>query len=57
MHDNGIIGKTSPSIQDEPAPPVFVFHLDAAENNGESGSRTWVPTTPPLPHWQTHIIN
>ncbi|MFS7902314.1 hypothetical protein Hanom_Chr01g00009901 [Helianthus anomalus] len=39
-HDSGIIGKTSPPIQDEPAPPVFVLHLDAAENNGDSGSRT-----------------
>ncbi|MFS7902118.1 hypothetical protein Hanom_Chr01g00007501 [Helianthus anomalus] len=37
LHDSGIFGKTSPSIQDEPAPPVFAVHLDAAENNGESG--------------------
>ncbi|KAJ0692961.1 hypothetical protein HanPI659440_Chr15g0591841 [Helianthus annuus] len=41
-HDSGIIGKTSPPIQDEPAPPVFALHLDAAENNGKSESRTWV---------------
>ncbi|KAJ0880143.1 hypothetical protein HanRHA438_Chr10g0459831 [Helianthus annuus] len=37
-HDSGVIGKTSP----QPAPPVFTFHLDVAENNVESGSRTWV---------------
>ncbi|KAM0006009.1 putative protein kinase RLK-Pelle-LRR-I-1 family [Helianthus debilis subsp. tardiflorus] len=41
-HASEIIGKTSPPIQDEPAPPVFALHLDAAENNGESGGRTWV---------------
>ncbi|MFS7927779.1 hypothetical protein Hanom_Chr04g00313151 [Helianthus anomalus] len=41
-HDSEIIGKTSPLIQDEPAQPVFVLHLDAAENNGESGRRTCV---------------
>ncbi|MFS7973520.1 hypothetical protein Hanom_Chr09g00857511 [Helianthus anomalus] len=53
-HGNGIIGKTTPLIQDEPAPPVLA---DVAENNGEIGSRTWVtrtlrlfPTTPPLTH-------
>ncbi|KAJ0716522.1 hypothetical protein HanPI659440_Chr13g0513671 [Helianthus annuus] len=35
-HDNGIIGKTSPPIQDEPTPPVYALHLlDAAENNEE----------------------
>ncbi|MFS8023311.1 hypothetical protein Hanom_Chr16g01449971 [Helianthus anomalus] len=39
-HGNGIISKTSPPIQDEPSPPVFALHLDAAENNGESESRT-----------------
>ncbi|KAJ0853926.1 hypothetical protein HanRHA438_Chr14g0656791 [Helianthus annuus] len=39
-HDSGIIGKTSSSIQDELAPPVFALHLDATENNRESGSRT-----------------
>ncbi|KAJ0790402.1 hypothetical protein HanPI659440_Chr05g0215021 [Helianthus annuus] len=41
-HDSGLIGKTSPPIQDEPAPPVFALHLDAAENNWENESRTWV---------------
>ncbi|MFS7998313.1 hypothetical protein Hanom_Chr12g01152231 [Helianthus anomalus] len=52
--DSGIIGKTSPPIQDEPAPPVFALRLDVAKNYGESGSRTWItrntksfPTTPP----------
>ncbi|MFS7909207.1 hypothetical protein Hanom_Chr01g00091991 [Helianthus anomalus] len=39
---SGIIGKTLPLIQDEPAPSVFALHLDAAKNNGESRSRTWV---------------
>ncbi|MFS8022020.1 hypothetical protein Hanom_Chr16g01434531 [Helianthus anomalus] len=39
-HDSGIIGKTTPPIQDEPTSPVFAFHLDAAENNEESESRT-----------------
>ncbi|MFS7933133.1 hypothetical protein Hanom_Chr04g00376201 [Helianthus anomalus] len=33
-HDSGIVGKTSPLIQDEPAPPMFALHLDAAKNNG-----------------------
>ncbi|MFS7933271.1 hypothetical protein Hanom_Chr04g00377741 [Helianthus anomalus] len=41
-HDKGIIGKRSPHIQVEPTPPVFALHLDAAENNEESGNRTWV---------------
>ncbi|KAJ0593019.1 hypothetical protein HanHA300_Chr03g0092361 [Helianthus annuus] len=41
-HNSGIIGKTTPPIQDEPTPLVFALHLDAAENNGDSGSRTWV---------------
>ncbi|MFS7905460.1 hypothetical protein Hanom_Chr01g00047971 [Helianthus anomalus] len=41
-HDSEIIGKTSPPIQVEMAPPVFALHLDAAENNEESGNRTWV---------------
>ncbi|MFS7940992.1 hypothetical protein Hanom_Chr05g00470911 [Helianthus anomalus] len=39
-HDSGIISKTSPPIQVEPAPPVFALHLDAAEKNEESGNRT-----------------
>ncbi|KAJ0958950.1 hypothetical protein HanPSC8_Chr01g0044541 [Helianthus annuus] len=39
-HDSGIIGKTSPLIQDELASSVFALHLDAAGNNRESGSRT-----------------
>ncbi|MFS7909299.1 hypothetical protein Hanom_Chr01g00092971 [Helianthus anomalus] len=38
--DSGIIGKTSPSIQNEPAPPIFAIHLDAAESNRESVSQT-----------------
>ncbi|MFS7978923.1 hypothetical protein Hanom_Chr10g00921171 [Helianthus anomalus] len=42
MHDSGIIGKTSPPIQDEPASPIFALHLDAAENSEKSGNRTWV---------------
>ncbi|MFS8028924.1 hypothetical protein Hanom_Chr16g01516261 [Helianthus anomalus] len=33
MHEN------LASTHNEPAPPVFA---DAAENNGESGSRTWI---------------
>ncbi|MFS7958205.1 hypothetical protein Hanom_Chr07g00675491 [Helianthus anomalus] len=37
-HDNGIIGKTSPPIQVELAPLVFAIHLDATENNEESGN-------------------
>ncbi|MFS7998946.1 hypothetical protein Hanom_Chr12g01160041 [Helianthus anomalus] len=41
-HDSEITGKTSPLIQDEPASPVFTLHLYAAENNDESGSRTWI---------------
>ncbi|MFS7971261.1 hypothetical protein Hanom_Chr09g00830671 [Helianthus anomalus] len=41
-HDSGIIVKTSPSIKDELAPPVFALHPDAAENNEESESRTSV---------------
>ncbi|MFS8014898.1 hypothetical protein Hanom_Chr15g01350091 [Helianthus anomalus] len=55
-HGSGIIGKTSPPIQDEPTPPVFVLHLDAAEKNGASESRTgsqgtliFSSITPPLP--------
>ncbi|MFS8020683.1 hypothetical protein Hanom_Chr16g01418491 [Helianthus anomalus] len=39
-HDSGIIGKTPPPIQVEPAPPVFALHLDTVENNEESGNRT-----------------
>ncbi|KAJ0811383.1 hypothetical protein HanPSC8_Chr17g0750111 [Helianthus annuus] len=39
-HDSGIIGETSPPIQDEPALSVFALHLDAAENNEYNGSRT-----------------
>ncbi|MFS7909323.1 hypothetical protein Hanom_Chr01g00093251 [Helianthus anomalus] len=41
-HDSLIISKTSSPIQDELTPPVFALYLDAVENNGESGSRTWV---------------
>ncbi|MFS7974674.1 hypothetical protein Hanom_Chr09g00871471 [Helianthus anomalus] len=45
-HGSGIISKTSPPIQVKPAPPVFALHLDAAENNEESGNRTWVTRKP-----------
>ncbi|MFS7903971.1 hypothetical protein Hanom_Chr10g00935721 [Helianthus anomalus] len=38
-HNSGIIGKTSPPIQVEPALPVFALHLEAAENK-ERGNRT-----------------
>ncbi|MFS8024218.1 hypothetical protein Hanom_Chr16g01460641 [Helianthus anomalus] len=41
-HDSVIIGKTSPSMQVEPTPPIFALHLDAAKNNEESENRTWV---------------
>ncbi|MFS8025537.1 hypothetical protein Hanom_Chr16g01476241 [Helianthus anomalus] len=41
-HDSGIIGKTSPPVQVKPAPPIFALHLDATENNEESGNRTWI---------------
>ncbi|KAJ0949817.1 hypothetical protein HanRHA438_Chr01g0042731 [Helianthus annuus] len=39
-HDSEIIGKTSPSIQNELTPPVFTLHLDVTENNRKSESRT-----------------
>ncbi|MFS7901663.1 hypothetical protein Hanom_Chr01g00002301 [Helianthus anomalus] len=65
-HDSGIIGKTSPLIQDEPVSPVFALHLNAAENNGKSVSRTLEPrlqgtpslstTTPQLLHWPSSFI-
>ncbi|MFS7988531.1 hypothetical protein Hanom_Chr11g01035961 [Helianthus anomalus] len=53
-HCSGIIDKISPPIQDEPAPLIFAIHLDAPENNEESGDRTWViRNTKSLPNHST----